>query len=133
MSTSATRMERMDAFMFRLLRVTPEPPPATGQQAADSSRKARNAFDLSLMFSGIRCILQYVVLPFILPAIGLTGEFAVHITFAINIAAIIAIVTSLRRFWRTQYKGRWRYLAVAGPALAILLAFMVLDIGAMVG
>lgn len=120
-----------DQLMARLL-VVELPPLVEGVENPEGVRKAKNAFDLSLAFSALRCTLQYVVLPFLLPLIGLAEGVAVPITLAINVVAFGAIITSLRRFWRTAYKGRWRYLAIAGPALGVLIAFTVLDLIALV-
>jgi len=127
--TSATMV--LDRLVGRLLLVDApavqepvEPEPAL----AKSERNAERAFSLSLVFSGVRCILQYVVLPFILPLVGIAGEFSVIISLTINIAAIAAILYSLRTFWRVGYKYRLQYLPVALTALTLLIAFIVLDV-----
>lgn len=118
---------RLDRFVSRILFV-----PAPADAETQSADKAERAFSLALLFSGVRCILQYVVLPFILPLIGIAGDFAVHISIVINVAAIFAIIYSLRRFWRIGYQHRWRYLPVAVTALILLVAFLALDIHAIV-
>jgi uncharacterized membrane protein YozB (DUF420 family) len=85
----------------------------------------------SLAFSAVRCILQYIILPFLLPIIGLAASWALGLTMVINVIAIIALVTSLRRMWRTNYSHRWRYMALAAPAFILLVSFLVLDITVM--
>lgn len=92
------------------------------------TRSAENAFGMALMFSGVRCILKYVFLPFILPVIGIAGDFSNIISLSINTMAIAAIIYSVRTFWKVDYKYKWHYLPVAGVGLLILGAFMLLDI-----
>ena len=125
---------QLDRLVGRLLFVTPQPatvPAIEGEASGQTNTAgAERAFGFSLAFSGVRCILQYVILPFVLPLLGLAGALAAHLTLLINVVAIVALVASLRRFWRTNYKGKWQYLAIAVPSLGILNAFFVMDIQA---
>lgn len=116
---------QLDRFMSRILFV---PPPA--ETPAENTDRAERAFSLALVFSGVRCILQYVVLPFILPLVGIAGDFAIHISIGINVAAIFAIFYSLRRFWAVGYQHRWRYLPIALVALTLLVVFLAMDVHA---
>jgi hypothetical protein len=50
----------------------------------------------------------------------------------VNVAAIIAIVASVRRMWQISYSHRWRYMALAVPAFLLLVSFLVLDISVLV-
>jgi hypothetical protein len=95
------------------------------------AQRAERTFGASVMFSGIRCVLQYAVLPFVLPLIGIAAETALPVMLAINVLAIISIFFSLRRFWQIGYKYRWQYLIVALAALAVLTAFIALDLSAL--
>ena len=115
---------RFDNLMSRLLFVTPEVTSAPAESADDAER----AFSFALLFSGVRCIIMYVVLPFILPIIGIAGNFGLAIDIVINLVAIGAIFYSLRRFWQVDYKRKWQYLPVAVVALFLLIAFIVLDV-----
>jgi hypothetical protein len=129
LETQSPNLQRLDALICRILLVTPrETSPAT---AGQSTANAERAFNASLAFSAVRCILQYAILPFVLPIIGVVGNFAVYITMAINVLAIVAIYFSLRRFWRVNYKGKYRYGVVALIALFFLLSFLILDIVAL--
>ena len=119
---------RADNLMTRLLFVkSGGRTVAVGDEAA-LKRGAENALTLSLMFSGARCILQYALLPFLLPIIGIAAEATLPILLLINVVAIVSIFFSLRRFWTIGYAHRWRYLVVAGAALVLLAAFTVYDI-----
>ena len=120
---------QIDRWMLRILRVTPDAAVAV-EDEPENAQAARRAVDYSLAFSAFRCILQYAILPFVLPAIGVAAGFATHLTMVINVIAIGAIILSLSRFWRIGYKQRFHYLAFAGPALVLLIVFLVLDIRA---
>lgn len=116
-------LSQLDHMIARLLWVTPATEIYEEQQTSD----AENAFSFALMFSGIRCVLMYAILPFVLPLIGVAGDFGIWIDLVINVIAIGAIIYSLRRFWRINYKRKWQYLPVALVALLLLVAFIVLD------
>ena len=114
--------------MTRLLLIRPEGSLAAAANEASIKRGAENALTFSLLFSGARCLLQYALLPFLLPIVGIAADAALPILLLINVAAMISIFFSLRRFWTIGYKHRWRYLIVAAAALVLLLAFTVYDI-----
>ncbi len=120
-----TQYTRTEQLVYRLLLLDP-PVQQTGEAAGDST--AERAFGFSLVFSAVRCILQYVVLPFVLPLVGIAGDAAVPVMLAINVVAVVAILFSIRRLWRINYKHKWSYLGVGLTALAILTAFLVYDL-----
>jgi hypothetical protein len=113
--------------MSRLLCVDMHPASA---DAVEKTRRAERAFGLSLAFSGLRCILQYVLLPFVLPLLGIAADAATPIYLIISLLAVVSIVASLRRFWRVRYQYRWQYLAMALVTLAMLAAFIQMDLTA---
>ncbi len=114
----------LDGIIARLLFVTP----AQTVYEEKTTSQAENAFSFALMFSGIRCVLMYAILPFVLPLVGVAGDFSLWIDLGINAIAIGAIIYSLRRFWKINYKRKWQYLPIALIALVLLLAFVILDI-----
>ena len=122
----SAQLSRADSLMAQLLLVKPSPVDAGG--VARAERGAENALTLSLLFSGARCILQYVLLPFLLPVLGIAADATVPILLVINVLAMVSIYLSLRRFWTILYAHRWRYLVVALTALALLAAFTIYDI-----
>lgn len=119
-----------DRMMGRLLFV--DVPVQTVASEPRSVEQAERTFGVSLMISAVRCILQYVILPFVLPVIGVASEAAVPISLTINVIAVGLIVYSLRRFWRIGYARRWQYLPVALAALLILGVFITLDIRSLI-
>ena len=133
MATKAN-FSRADGFMSRLLFIDQRGPiPAASAashatQEAAQTRRAENALTISLLFSGFRCILQYALLPFLLPILGVAADATAPILLLINLVAMASIFLSLRRFWTIGYKHRWSYLMVALAALTLLVAFTAYDI-----
>jgi ABC-type iron transport system FetAB permease component len=115
-------VERFDSLIARLLFVRPQP------ESAALPKDAERVFNTSIVLSAARCIIQYVVLPFVLPVIGVASNVAVPISLTLEGIAVVAILFSLRRFWQVRYKGRWGYLALASAALVLLTVFIVTDL-----
>jgi ABC-type iron transport system FetAB permease component len=115
----------LDRMVGRLLFVS--------EVAPGDAQTAERAFGFSLLVSAVRCILQYAVLPFVLPLVGIASDAALPILLLINVLAIGSIFYSLRRFWKVGYQYRWQYLGVAMAALLILSAFIMLDIQKLFG
>jgi hypothetical protein len=95
--------------------------------------RAERTLGAGLIFAGVRCILQYAILPFALPLIGLSGAVAVPISLALNAVAAVSILYSIRRLWQIHYRLKWAYTVVGVTALVILAAFTALDIRALIG
>lgn len=79
-----------------------------------------------IVFVAIRCTLQYVVLPFMLPFVGLSGAVSLYLSIAIDLLALGMIAYNLRRLWNTSW--RWRYLALSVVMVSILVVFLVQDL-----
>ena len=60
--------------------------------------QAQRAFSLSMLVSGIRCALAYVVLCFVTPLLGIAPGVGPVLGITISTVAIAANVFSLRRF-----------------------------------
>jgi hypothetical protein len=110
-----------DRLMRRLLRLPVDGPTGT---AAD----ARRAFQTSLMVATVRCLLMYIVFPFVLPAVGLSTGVGPLIGLPISAAAIVAIVMSIRRFWRADHSKRWHYTVLGTAVIGFLIVLVVLDL-----
>ena len=54
---------RADGFMSRLLLIDQRGHISAPSDEAAQTRRAENALTISLLFSGLRCILQYALLP----------------------------------------------------------------------
>jgi hypothetical protein len=114
-----------DAAVRRLLRI-PEGPPA-------AETAAQRAFSTSILVSATRCLLTYVVLPFLAPIMGLAAGVGPAVGIPIGVAAIGSNVLTIRRFWAADHRWRWAYTAIALTVIALLLVLMVEDILDLVG
>jgi hypothetical protein len=115
-----------DRFMRRLLRLPVDGPRATAEAA-------RKAFQTSILVATVRCLLMYIVFPFVLPALGLAGGVGPAIGLAISVAAIVAITMSIRRFWRADHAKRWHYTALGTTVLCFMVVLVVQDVSDLLG
>lgn len=114
-------LTRADVTMRRILRIDGDP---GGVTAAD----AQAAFRTSILVSTVRCLLTYIVLPFVVPAVGLAAGVGPVISLAISAVAIFFLVGSMRRFWRVHHRKRWHYTTLALIVGALLVVGSVLDV-----
>jgi hypothetical protein len=117
---------RADRVMRRILRLPVDGPAGTAEGA-------RKAFQTSMLVATVRCLLMYVVFPFVLPAVGLASGVGPAIGLAISVVAIVSIVMSMRRFWRADHPMRWWYGALGGTVLCLMLVLVAIDLGSLVG
>ncbi len=109
-----------DRFMRRLLRL-PEGRTATAAEA-------RSAFQKSLFISTCRCLLMYIVFPFVLPAVGIARGVGPYIGVTIGVLAMVSIVYSIRRFWRANHSKRWHYTVFGTVIIGFLIFLAVKDL-----
>lgn len=109
-----------DRFMRRLLRL-PEGRTSTADEA-------RSAFQTSLFISTCRCLLMYIVFPFVLPAVGVARGVGPYIGLAIGLLAMVSIVYSIRRFWRADHSKRWHYTVFGVVIIAFLIYLAARDL-----
>jgi hypothetical protein len=109
-----------DRFMRRLLRVDGAAPATAGE--------ARKAFQTSVLVAAVRCLLTYIVLPFVLPVIGLAAGVTPIVGAIIGAIAVVCIISSMRRFWRADHRARWGYTLFGGMIAVFLVGFVIRDI-----
>jgi hypothetical protein len=80
----------------------------------------------SLVFVAIRCTLQYIVLPFLLPLLGLSGELSAYLSIILDVVAFGTIVYNIKQLWHTSW--RWRYLALSAVMIVIISLFLYQDV-----
>ena len=108
-----------DRLMRRLLRL----PEGTTSTAAE----ARSAFQKSLLFTTCRCLLMYIILPFVLPAVGIARGVGPIVGIVIGLLAMVSIVYSIRRFWRADHSKRWHYTVFGTTIIAFLVWATIAD------
>jgi len=115
-----------DQWMRRMLRLPDEAPRAT-------EASARGLVERSLAISMARCLLTYVVLPFVVPVLGMAASVTPVVGLLVGVVAIIANIASVRRFWRADHRYRWHYTALATVIVAALCWLVVTDLVGLLG
>jgi hypothetical protein len=90
----------------------------------------RAMFELkgSLVFTAIRCVLMYAVIPLVVPLVSWAGVLATPLSLLLGLAAIVLAISSLRRVWLADYRHRWGYTAFILVALGLLVMVVVIDV-----
>jgi hypothetical protein len=102
-----------------------------GRTARDG--EAQSAFSKSIMISAVRCLLTYVVLPFIAPVLGVAAGVGPVLGLVIGIIAIIANVMTIRRFFAAEHRYRWAYAALSVSVIGLLSILIVKDLAELAG
>ena len=114
-----------DLRMRRLLRLPVD-------AATASPDEARRAFQTSILVATVRCLLMYIVFPFVLPAVGIASGVGPYIGIPISVVAILAIGSSVRRFWRADHSKRWHYTVLGTVVICFLIVLIGIDIGELI-
>ncbi len=84
------------------------------------------------MISGIRCVLTYVILPFVAPLIGLAPGVGPVIGLIVGTVAIAANVFSIRRFWQADHRWKKQVTVLHVSVILLLVILLFLDVRALV-
>lgn len=79
-----------------------------------------SVFGKSIVVSGLRCTLTYVVLPLLFPIFKLSGKSLPVVGLVLGVVSMVAITISMRRFFAADHRYRWGY-AVVGVSIFVLL------------
>lgn len=109
---------------------TPGSAATAPNQATDP---ATRVFSRSVVISGIRCTLAYVVLPWLLPLLGVASGVGPVIGIVVGVVAIAFNIASIRRFWISDHRYKWWISAINVTVIAMLLVLLGLDIAALTG
>ncbi|HAF68447.1 MAG TPA: hypothetical protein DCL16_04925 [Acidimicrobiaceae bacterium] len=91
---------------------------------ASMSEAQTRTFSISMVVSGVRCGLTYVILPFFAPLVGISSGVGPWVGLCLGTVAIAANVLSIRRFWSGN--RRWKVpMAVINLSVILLLLFLV--------
>ena len=77
----------------------------------------------------VRCLLTYIVLPFVGADLRRRRRASPRSSGSlVGLVAIVANVASVRRFWRADHRYRWHYTALASVIVAALVWLVVADL-----
>lgn len=111
-----------DRFMLRLLRIKQVDP-----IDIEGVKKAHRAFRWAIVFSAIRCTITYLVIPILIPIISVAGAVATPVSIGLCVAAGINGVIGVRRFWKTDHVGKWKYTWFMAFVFLILIGTLVFE------
>jgi multisubunit Na+/H+ antiporter MnhB subunit len=89
---------------------------------------AARAFNTSILVSATRCLLTYVLFPWVLPLLGLAGDAGPAVGLVIGVVAIVCNVLSIRRFWRSRHRWRWAITAINTGVIGLLVVLIGVDL-----
>ena len=107
--------------------------PGTAPTDAATGAPAERVFSASVVVSGVRCFLAYVLFPWLLPAAGIASGVGSGLGLAIGAVAIVFNGLSIRRFQRTGHRWRWPITALNGGIIVLLAVLMVIDLTDLLG
>lgn len=111
--------------MRRILRIEGDAVPGA---VFDAQNKLRS----SIIISGIRCIITYLLVPIVTPIVGFMGVLAAPVSIVLSVLAIVLGYNSMRRFWLADHRLRWRYTAFIAVVWMLLLVGIGMDVANLV-
>ena len=93
----------------------------------DAVDQPERVFSQSILISGIRCVLTYVIFPFVFPIVGITSGIGSTIGLLVGTIAIVANVFSIRRFHRADHKYKWPVSALNAGIIVLLVILVAFD------
>lgn len=93
---------------------------------------ARSAMRSSIIISGIRCTITYLLVPILIPIFGFAGTLAAPLSIALCLYAIVNGVVSVRNFWLADHRRRWAYTGFMAAIFGLLLVAIVMDVRSLV-
>ena len=106
---------------------------ATAEVEAPVSDTAERRFSQSMVVSGTRCLLTYLVFPFLLPVLGVADSVGPAISVPIGLVAIVFNGLSIRRFWRADHRLKWPVSTVNVLVIGLLCYLTIGDIAELAG
>lgn len=83
---------------------------------------------MAMVISGIRCLIAYILLPFVAPLLGLAPGVGPWLGIGIGVVAIVANVFSIRRFARSKHRLRKPIIAINIAVIAFMLVLIGIDL-----
>lgn len=94
---------------------------------------AERLFSRSVVISGIRCTLTYVIFPFVAPLIGIAASVGAVIGVTIGVVAIVFNVMSIRRFFKADHPYKWWASAMNVAVILLLVILFFIDSQTLLG
>ena len=99
----------------------------------DIGDDAEGVFSKSVLVSGIRCTLTYVVFPFVAPLVGVTASVGAVVGVVIGVVAVVFNMLSIRRFFRADHPYKWWASAMNLAVIILLVILFAVDTNTLLG
>jgi hypothetical protein len=106
---------------------TAPPRPAPGDE-----NEAARLFSLSIVISGTRCLLTYIVFPWVLPLLGIAGGVGPVVGVVVGVVAIAFNLLSIRRWRASGHAWRVPLMTLNSVVIVFLLVLVALDVSELV-
>ena len=93
-----------------------------------SDREAQRVFSWSIVISGIRCLIAYILLPFFLPLLGFADWVGPWLGITFGLVAIGFNIASIRRFARSSHRLRRVVITINCLVIGLLLVLLAIDL-----
>ncbi len=93
-----------------------------------AEEEAQRTFSTSVVISAIRCLLTYVLFPFVAPIVGIASGVGSTIGVVTSIVGIAANVWSIHRFHSSNHPWRWPITAINVGIIVLLSILLVIDL-----
>lgn len=107
---------------------TPTTPAAPTSRPVMSDAEVTKAFSWSVVISGIRCLIGYIVFPWLLPLLGVAKGVGPYVGVAIGVVAIGFNIASIRRFQLSRHRWRWVITALNVTVICLLVVLIARDL-----
>lgn len=97
------------------------------EQPRGRAGDVHNIFSSSMVLSGTRCVLAYIVFPLLRPALLAFGPLEAAIGLPIGVLALICDVFAIRRFFRADHAWRWVAAALYFTIMVMVSYLVVRD------
>ncbi len=116
-----TRLQKIDGAICKILSVKESAP------KSDEIQKTEKIFSYSMALSGFRCLLSYVILPFILPLINVAANIGPYLGIPIGITAVVFDIFGMRRFFAAKHKYRYAISVIYLMVIALVTGLVISD------
>ena len=97
-----------------------------------SSQVTTRTFSFSMVISGIRCMLSYVVFPWLLPLLNIGGLVGAGVGVSIGVVAIYFNIKSINRFRSSGHYLKRLIIPINSAVIVLLTILIGFDIATLV-
>jgi hypothetical protein len=99
----------------------------------DPNAAVTKAFSMSVMISAVRCLLTYILFPWVLPLLGVAKGVGPIVGLTVGVVAIGFNIASIRRFMRSGHRYRYWISTLNVIVIGMLLVLIVRDLAELLG